>query len=105
MNSGAGIGQGLLLSAFLYFTIRVCRDVGLVVVGGLNAKRLIYKVYLLEVAVGLPLMYLFAPAYSGQGLFAALSLACVFGIVLLLQHAKKVGVFYAQESSDENRSV
>ena len=92
MTSGAGIGQGLLFSAFLYFTIRVCRDVGLVVVGGLNAKRLIYKVYLLEVAVGLPLMYLFAPAYGGQGLFAALSLACVFGIVLLLQHAKKAGV-------------
>jgi O-antigen/teichoic acid export membrane protein len=105
MTSGAGIGQGLLFSAFLYFTIRVCRDVGLVVVGGLNAKMLIYKVYMLEVAVGLPLMYLCAPAYGGQGLFAALSLACVFGLVVLIQHAKKIAISLTSKNRDDTRSI
>lgn len=105
MTSGAGIGQGVLFSAFLYFTIRVCRDVGLVVVGGLNAKGVIYKVYLLEVVVGLSLMYLFAPAYGGRGLFAALSLACVFGLVVLFQHARKIAMSLTSKNRHDTRSI
>lgn len=96
MTNGAGIGRGLLFSAFLYFMIRVCRDVGLVVAGGLNARALIYKVYALEATVGLSCMYLVVPTYGGQGIFASLTLACTLGLALLIYQAKKLGVNFSK---------
>ncbi len=94
MTHGAGIGQGMLFSAFLYFMIRVVRDVGLVVVIGLNARKIIYKVYLLEILVGLSLMYLLVPDYGGRGLFAALTVACWLGFILLVHQARKIGIVF-----------
>lgn len=97
MTNGTGIGQGLLFSAFMYFTIRVCRDVGLVVAGALNARAVIYKVYALEAIVGLGLMYFIVPAYGGQGIFASLTLACALGFILLVYQAKHLGISFAEK--------
>jgi len=96
MTNGAGIGHGLLFSAFMYFMIRVCHDVGLVVAGALNARAVIYKVYALEATVGLGLMYLIVPTYGGQGILASLTLACTLGLALLIYQAKKLGVTFAR---------
>lgn len=96
MTNGAGIGRGLLFSAFIYFMIRVCRDVGLVVAGGLNARAIIYKVYALEATIGLGAMYLIVPIYGGQGIFASLTLACTLGLALLVHQAKKLGAAFAR---------
>lgn len=96
MTNGLGIGHGLLFSAFMYFMIRVCRDVGLVVAGALNARVVIYKVYALEATVGLGLMYLIVPIYGGQGIFASLTLACTLGLALLIHQAKKLGFTFAR---------
>jgi hypothetical protein len=96
MTNGEGIGHGLLFSAFIYFMIRVCRDVGVVVAGALNARAVIYKVYALEATVGLGLMYLVVPTYGGQGIFASLTLACTLGLALLMHQAKKLGVTFAR---------
>ena len=105
MTNGHGIGQGILFSAFIYFGVRVVRDVALIVIGGLNAKGLIYKVYFIEVVVGLPLMYFFASVYGGQGLFAALSLACMCGLAMLLQYVKSIDLLHIPEARDVKRSI
>ncbi len=94
MTHGTGIGQGMLFSAFLYFMIRVCRDVGVVVAIGLNERNIVYKVYLLEILVGLSLMYFLVPNYGGQGLFIGLTVACCVGFALLAQHARKMGTSF-----------
>lgn len=92
ITNGLGIGQWMLFSAFAYFMIRVCRDVCLVVMGGLNARGAIYKVYAIEVILGLSLMYLMVPRFGGYGLFASLALACFLSTALLLQQARKIGI-------------
>lgn len=92
MTIGGGIGQSMLFSAFVYYTIRVCLDVGLVVMLGLNARAIMYKVYALETVVGLSLMSVIVPKYGGQGLFTSLSLACALGLALLIHQGKKMGI-------------
>ena len=88
MTHGEGVGQGLLFFALIYFTARVCRDVGVVVIGNLNAKKLLYKVYSIEVLTGGILMYFIAPKYGGAGILMSLMLACLFGILFLLWDSK-----------------
>ena len=90
ITNGVGIGQSMLFSAFLYFTIRVCLDISMVLMLGLNAKAIMYKVYVLEVLVGMGLMSIVVPKYGGQGLFISLSVACILGLGLLIQECKKV---------------
>lgn len=94
VTNGVGINPSLLFSAFLYFTIRVCRDVALVIAGGLNARKAIYMVYLIELAVGLSVMAAIVPTYGGVGIFASMSLASTLGLLLLFCQAKKLGYRY-----------
>ena len=92
MTHGEGVGQGLLFFALIYFTARVCRDVGVVVIGNLNAKKLLYKVYSIEVLTGGILMYFIAPKYGGAGILMSLMLACLFGILFLLWDSKAFAI-------------
>jgi hypothetical protein len=96
ITDGVGIGHELLFLAFIYFMIRVFRDVGVVVAGLLNARVVMYKVYALEAAVGLGLMYLIVPTYGGLGIFASLILACTLGLSLLMYQAKKLGITFTR---------
>lgn len=98
ITNGNGIGQGLLFSALVYFITRVCRDVGLVVVLGLNARKIMYKVYVMEALVSLCLMYLIVPKFGGQGLFASLTIACLLGLGLLIQQVKDIGIIFTSKS-------
>jgi len=102
ITDGVGIGHELLFSAFMYFMIRVCRDVGVIVAGLLNARAVMYKVYTLEVVVGLSLMYLIVPTYGGQGIFFSLTLACTLGLALLIYEAKKLGITFTKMHCNEN---
>jgi hypothetical protein len=83
MTDGVGVGQLLLFFGFIYFIIRVFRDVGLVLVGNLDAKRLLYQIYLIEVMLSLLLMYLTVPVYGAFGIFISLILACLLGFLFL----------------------
>ena len=94
ITNGVGINFTLLFFAFLYFMVRVCRDVALVIAGGLNARKALYMVYLLELVVGLSVMPLIVPIYGGIGIFASMSLASTLGLLLLLRQAKKLGYQY-----------
>jgi hypothetical protein len=101
MTNGKGIGQGLLFWAFLYFTVRVCRDVGLVIAFGLNARAVIYKVYVIEVVVGLGLMSVIVPRYAGLGIFASMMIACLLGLFLLVLQAKQRGFAFVKSKHDK----
>lgn len=73
----------LIFAATLYFSLRVIRDTGLVVLWNLGAKPLLYKVYLLEVLLGLSLLWWFSDAYAGVGIFLAMALT-VFASTLII---------------------
>lgn len=91
ITNGVGINFTLLFSAFLYFVVRVCRDVALTIAGGLNARKTLYMVYLLELVVGLSVMSYMVPTYGGVGIFVSMSLASALGLSLLIRHARKLG--------------
>jgi O-antigen/teichoic acid export membrane protein len=84
MTHGFGVGKLLLFLGFIYFIIRVFRDVGLVLVGNLDAKRLLYQIYLIEVALSLVMMYVAAPVYGASGILISLILASLMGFLFLI---------------------
>jgi hypothetical protein len=86
MTYGVGVGQSLLFLGFIYFTIRVFRDVSMVLVGNLDAKRLLYRIYLIEAVLSLVLMYLATPLYGAFGIFFSLIIACLAGFLFLIWH-------------------
>lgn len=84
MTHGVGVGQQLLFMGLIYFIVRVFRDVGLVLVGNLDAKMLLYQIYLIEVVLSLALMYFVAPLYGPRGILFSLIFACLAGILYLI---------------------
>lgn len=84
MAHGVGVGQQLLFLGLIYFIIRVFRDVGLVLVGNLDAKIFLHQIYLIEVVLSLALMYLVAPLYGPRGILISLIFACLTGILYLI---------------------
>lgn len=84
LTYGIKLNQLLLFFGFLYFLIRVARDIILVIIGALNKKKLLYKAYLIEVIIGLSGMYVVAPIYKGLGIFASLFLACLFSFIFII---------------------
>lgn len=84
MTNGVEVGQQLLFLGLIYFTIRVFRDVSLVLVGNLDAKGLLYQIYLIEVFLSLILMYLAVPAYGPEGIIISLILASLMGFLYLI---------------------
>ena len=93
VTNGTSIGQLLLFFAFLYFVIRVARDVGVVVIGGLNAKGLLFKVYLIEGFFGVSFMWIFAPIYGAKGILFSLTCACIFGATFLVWSVQYKNIF------------
>lgn len=96
MSHGVGVGQSLLCAAFTYFLVRVCRDVGLVIAGGLSARRILYGVYLVELVVGFSLLTFLVPKFGGVGIFVSMALASTVGLILLSCVAKQRGIFREQ---------
>lgn len=64
----------LILSAALYYAIRVFRDVGLVVVWNLGLQRFLYATHILEVVFSFLLLEMLAPELGGKGIFYAMAL-------------------------------
>lgn len=79
-----GVGQLLLFLGYIYFTIRVLRDVGLIIVGNLGVKRLLYQIHLIETLLGFTLMYVLTPDYGAIGILVSLILACLAGFIFLI---------------------
>lgn len=83
ITHGIDMNQFLLFISFLYFIIRVFRDVSMVIIGALNKKFLLFRSYLIELVVGFAAMYLLVPKYKAIGIFYALLIACVFSFIYL----------------------
>lgn len=66
--------NSIFIAAIFYFSIRVFRDVGLVVLMNLGVKITLYKLYAFEVAFSVPMLYLLAKELSGLGIFLAMGL-------------------------------
>lgn len=90
ITNGVGLNIKLLFFAFLYFTVRSCRDVTLVIASGLDARHLLYIVYSIELAVGLSLLSVLVPIFGDAGIFLSMSLASIVGLVPLLLHARRL---------------
>lgn len=77
------INHSLMLAALSYFSIRVLRDVGLVVMGNIGEKSILYKVYILEVSLGITLLSFIAPKFDGIGIFLSMAFTCLVSTYLL----------------------
>lgn len=84
MTHGVGVGYLLLSTGFIYFIIRVFRDAGLVLIGNIDAKRLLHQIYFIEVILSLVMMYLMAPVYGAIGIFISLTFSCLVGFLFLI---------------------
>jgi O-antigen/teichoic acid export membrane protein len=83
ITNGIELSQRLLFFGFLYFLVRVARDIILVIIAALNKKSLLYKAYIIEVIIGLGGMYLVAPTYKGLGIFSTLFFACLLSFIFV----------------------
>lgn len=68
----------LILSAALYYFIRIFRDVGLVILWNSGLQRFLYAIHLLEVVLCLLLLELLAPELGAKGIFFAMALVAAF---------------------------
>ena len=84
LTHGIELSQLLLFFGFLYFLVRVVRDIIFVIIGALNKKTLLYKAYLIEVIIGLSGMYFMTPIYKGLGIFSSLLMACLFSFIFII---------------------
>ena len=80
---GVRLSQLLLFFGYVYFMVRVLRDVLLVIIGALDKKNLLYLAYLIEIIIGLGGLYLMAPRYKGLGIFTALFGACLLSFLFI----------------------
>jgi len=68
----------LILSAALYYFVRIFRDVGLVIIWNFGLQRFLYAIHLLEVVLCLLLLELLAPKLGAKGIFFAMALVAAF---------------------------
>jgi len=84
----------LILSAALYYTTRVFRDVGVVLIWNLGIQRLLYAVHMLEVVLALLLLNMLAPELGAKGIFFAMAIVSASSTIViyigLLQILKKI---------------
>ncbi len=80
----SNVSAGLILVGFLYYLIRVIRDVGVVLMSSLNQKQLLYKIHFIEIGSVLVLMYILAPSLGGVGIFLSMIGACFVGLLFLI---------------------
>lgn len=73
----------LILSAALYYCIRVFRDVGLVLIWNLGFQRVLYPLHTLEVVLGFLLLSILAPELGGKGIFFAMALVAALSTALI----------------------
>jgi len=88
ITNGVGINYLTLFCSFIYFMVRVFRDVALVIAGGMGEKKVLYKFYLLELIVGLSLMPLIISEYNVVGIFMSMTLASTAGLIGLFAGLK-----------------
>jgi len=82
--NGNSFNYKLLLAAFVYYIIRVFRDVSLVISGVLGQVGLMYQVYLSEILIGLIAMLNWVPMFGARGVLFSMSLASIVGLFIII---------------------
>lgn len=78
----------LLFFGFLYFFIRIFRDVGVAVASSVGEKNLLYKVYSIEIIFSIFLMFLLSSKLTGVVIFILMSFSCCISMFFLLKKFK-----------------
>jgi hypothetical protein len=73
----------LILSAALYYFVRIFRDVGLVIIWNSGLQRFLYTIHLLEVVLCLLLLELLASELRAKGIFFAMALVAALSTVFI----------------------
>jgi hypothetical protein len=84
------VSAPLMLAAFAYFSIRVLRDVGMVVLGNVGEIYLLYGLYIIEIALGLPLLSFTAERFGGVGIFLSMAFTCGVSTAVLIVLVAKI---------------
>lgn len=95
MNQSS-IDWTLLFVGFLYFLVRVCRDIGVVLMSSLNQKKVLYQVYFIEIFFGLMLMASLAPLFSGVGIFFSMTISCLLSLIFLVFKFRTIEITFSK---------
>lgn len=84
----------IIVSAGFYYSIRVIRDVGLVIVWNLGHKRMLFFIHTLEVILAVLLLNLFANKYNGVGIFLSMGFVSIISSYLIFIYLRKIKIKY-----------
>lgn len=88
----------LILSASIYFSVRVFRDVGLVMIWNLGRHRLLYLVHGSEAILCLPILIVISSqSLEGKGLFIGMALVAIVSSILIFIGLRRITSRYPKE--------
>ena len=76
--------------AFLYFLLRVPRDIGLLIIWNLGAKAKLAKIYLLEAMLGFGLLFFIFGPSEAKNIFICMSLGCFVSAVFTFLYLAQI---------------
>lgn len=80
----------LINFAFLYFIVRVPRDIGLLIIWNLGAKTKLAEIYLLEAMLGFGLLFFLFEPSEAKNIFVCMSLGCGVSMVLTFLYLAQI---------------
>ena len=80
----------LINFAFLYFLVRVPRDIGLLIIWNLGAKVKLAKIYLLEAMLGFGLLFFIFDPSEAKNIFICMSLGCFVSAVFTFLYLTQI---------------
>ena len=83
ITNGIEVNLVTLISAFIYYLVRVFRDVILVIMKCINQINQLLKVHLVEIVLALILLNYLIPKYGIKGIFISFTLSSFVGLIYL----------------------
>lgn len=91
ITNGIEIQNSILLLAFIYYIIRVLRDVILVIMKCVNQIKKLLIIHIIEICLVLILLSSLVPFYGLKGIFISFSLSSIIGLsYLFISKRKKI---------------
>ena len=90
ITNGIEINLVTLIFAFIYYLIRVFRDVILVIMKCINQINQLLKVHILEILLALILLNNLIPQYGIKGIFISLAFSSSVGLIYLFLINKRL---------------
>ena len=90
ITNGIEINPATLTFAFIYYLIRVFRDVILVIMKCINQINQLFKVHLLEILLAIILLNHLTPQYGIKGIFISFAFSSSAGLIYLFLFNKRL---------------